>query len=216
MDSGRNTEVLIQAPSAGIGPSSVFKRLCLISRGLPALNVSCCCIPLRRHTPPPPHPILVCPSSKQLAVSFLHYSEIQVFDLEDILPGADATPVLTLSPGGGTPGPGSRARGNGFVGMGRIGSLSRSGSGGGVGTSRGSGGQRGLGQLSLEFVLRGATTGRRVSHLVAGGRGGMFRVWRLGPTSTGHLTPYLQVGESEIIFPGAEGWGGGGGGRSAP
>lgn len=39
----------------------------------------------------------------------------------------------------------------------------------------------------------------------------MFRVWRLGPTSTGHLTPYLQVGAREsFFFLGAEGGGGGG------
>lgn len=126
----------------------------------------------------------------QLAVSFLHYDEIELFDFETILPNSDATPLLTLTPGGrgGVSGGSGRAAG----GMG--GSIFRGGQGGGgVGAaSRSSGGSRGLGHLSFEFVLKGSP-GNVMTHVVAGGREGTFRVWRFGPRSAGQLAPYLQV-----------------------
>lgn len=51
-------------------------------------------------SPPPPSIPRTCPIIHQLAVSFLHYDEIRVFDLELILPNAEAVPVLTLVPDG--------------------------------------------------------------------------------------------------------------------
>ena len=112
----------------------------------------------------------------QLAVSFLHYDEIELFDFETILPNSDAKPLLTLTPGG-------RGGSGGF----------RAGQGGGMSAaSRPSGRSRGLGHLSFEFVLKGSP-GNIMTHVVAGGREGTFRVWRFGPRSAGQLTPYLQV-----------------------
>ncbi|CAM9551634.1 unnamed protein product, partial [Sphacelaria rigidula] len=57
---------------------------------------------------------------------------------------------------------------------------------------------RGLGHTSFEFVelARQAQSGGskwRELRVVAGGRGGVFRVWRLGPSTAGALSPYLQV-----------------------
>lgn len=54
----------------------------------------------------------------------------------------------------------------------------------------------GRGHLSLEFVRRGPP-GRTVTHLVAGGRGGVFRVWRFFPERATELAPYLQVTREE-------------------
>ncbi|CAM9922608.1 unnamed protein product, partial [Laminaria digitata] len=49
-----------------------------------------------------------------------------------------------------------------------------------------------LGHLSFEFVLKGSP-GNVMTHVVAGGREGTFRVWRFGPRSSGQLAPYLQT-----------------------
>ena len=131
----------------------------------------------------------------QLAVSFLHYDEIELFDFETILPNSDAAPLLTLTPAGrGGVGGGSGRSAGGFVGGGF-----RGGQGGGVGAAhRSSGGSRGLGHLSFEFVLKGSP-GNMMTHVVAGGRQGTFRVWRFGPRSAGQLAPYLQVRAERVV-----------------
>lgn len=150
------------------------------------------------HPPSPHDPSRVPFPQAQLAASFFHYDEIEIFDLKTITPNADAKPVLTLI-SGGVSAAGGGGGGGGRVGAaapGRLGSF-RSGSGGG-GVSiarRASGGSGGLGHLSFEFVWK-KTFGTAGLHVVAGGRGGAIRVWRLAPCSARQakqVAPYLQV-----------------------
>ena len=125
----------------------------------------------------------------QLAVSFLHYDEIDVFDLRTVLPGKDAMPVLSLVPGSTAP---TAASGGGSSGRGRSGPFRENSVGMSTATSRSTGRNRGLGHLSLEFVSR-RENGRDVTHLIAVGRGGAFRVWKFAPRTARLLAPYLQV-----------------------
>lgn len=118
-----------------------------------------------------------------------------------IIPGNVATPVLTLLPSTGSAAvavaPASRSGGGGGGAFGRV----RVGGGGSSawagGTSSLSGKFRGLGHLTLEFVRRGPP-GKKITHLVAGGRGGAFRVWRFFPEKAKQLAPYLEVGGGEL------------------
>lgn len=126
---------------------------------------------------------------QQLAISFLNYDEIEVFDLEGILPNREAIPVITLAPGSGpirrTGSIDRQPYSRGFrSNRGHVGST--------VGVSGVNGGVRGLGHQAFEFVIRG-TPQSRVIHVVAGGREGTFRAWKIGASSTGKITPYLQV-----------------------
>eukprot|EP00752_Nemacystus_decipiens_P018376 g16485.t1 len=105
---------------------------------------------------------------EQLAVSYLHSDEVEVYDLIAERPGGTITPVQTLVPSS------SSLNGN-------------------------SGGR---GHFSLEFVRRATLstgTPTMVTHLVAGGRDGVFRVWRLavgrvtrGTAGATRVAPYLQ------------------------
>lgn len=133
----------------------------------------------------------------QLAVSFLHYDEIDVFDLRTVLPGMETIPVLSLVPGFTGP---TAASGGGSSVRGRSGVLQRETSVGGMSTtvSRSNGRNRGLGHLSLEFVSR-RENGRDVTHLIAVGRGGAFRVWKFSPSTAKLLAPYLQVSVIALI-----------------
>lgn len=126
---------------------------------------------------------------QQLAISFLNYDEIEVFDLEGVLPNREAIPVITLAPGSG---PIRRTGSSDWQPYSRGFRSSRGHVGSTVGVSGVNGGVRGLGHLAFEFVVRG-TPQSRVIHVVAGGREGTFRAWRIGASSMGKITPYLQV-----------------------
>lgn len=118
-----------------------------------------------------------------------------------IVPGNVITPVLTLLPSAGSAAvavaPASRSDGGGAFGRVRV-DGGGGGSGGGGSSARVGGASslsgkfRGLGHLTLEFVRRGPP-GKKIMHLVAGGRGGVFRVWRFFPEKAKRLAPYLQV-----------------------
>lgn len=126
---------------------------------------------------------------RKLAVSFLHYDEIQLFDLETVLPDAEVEPALTLVPSGAGTGPVGRLNPGGVRRA-----FGTGGVAGGLGAMGMSGGGRGLGHSSFQFVAR-VSRPSQVACLVAGGRGGTFRAWRLGGSlPSGRVTPYIQVG----------------------
>lgn len=108
-------------------------------------------------------PFLVA-GDQQLAVSYLHSDEVEVYDLTRVKQDGSVAPVKTLVPSS------SSLNGN-------------------------SGGR---GHLCLEFVRRAGPSGSKlVTHLVAGGRDGVFRVWRLATERASKIAPYLQVRREE-------------------
>lgn len=101
---------------------------------------------------------------QQLAVSYLHSDEVEVYDLTRVKQDGSVEPVKTLVPSS------SSLNGN-------------------------SGGR---GHMCLEFVRRAGPSGSKlVTHLVAGGRDGVFRVWRLATERASKIAPYLQVRRAE-------------------
>ncbi|CAM9945918.1 unnamed protein product, partial [Scytosiphon promiscuus] len=149
-------------------------------------------------------------NGEQLAVCYLNYDEVEVYDLRRIHPDRPATPVLTLLPSAASAAvaaahPPARSGGGGAGASGGAFGRGRAGAGNGAGgnsvgagfappssSSSSSGKFRGLGHLTLEFVRRGPPGGKAVTHLVAGARGGVFRVWRFFPERAKQLAPYLQ------------------------